>query len=387
MGNDLGNELAIYIHWPFCLSKCPYCDFNSHVAESVDHDHWREALLTELAHYAAQTAGRPVTSIFFGGGTPSLMAPSTAAALIDSVAQHWPVAGDLEVTLEANPTSVEMGQFQDLRAAGINRVSIGVQALDNDALVFLGRGHDRREAMDAVGLANKIFPRTSFDLIYARPGQTLEGWRRELGEALAMAGEHLSLYQLTIERGTPFYSAHRNGDFDIPDDDLGVALYDLTQEMCEAGGLPAYEISNHARPGAECRHNLTYWTGGDYVGVGPGAHGRLTRNDITLATEQIPGPTNWLAAVNKDGHATRRADPLDHRARIEEVLMMGLRLPRGISRQAFLTRQSMELEDVVEPRRLRRLLDADYLEIDEDGLRATAAGRLRLNAVLAELLV
>ena len=386
MVTDGKDHLAVYIHWPFCLSKCPYCDFNSHVAETVDHDRWRAALLAELAHYAVQTTGRTIGSIFFGGGTPSLMTPATAAALIDAIAKHWAVASDVEITLEANPTSVETARFRDLRSAGINRVSIGVQALDNDALAFLGRGHDRREAVEAVTLANNLFPRTSFDLIYARPGQTVAGWRGELAEALTMAGEHLSLYQLTIERGTPFFAAHRGGDFKIPDDEVGVALYELTQEMCDAAGLPAYEISNHARPGAECRHNLTYWTGGDYVGIGPGAHGRLTQPAGVMATEQIPAPANWLDAVEKDGHATRRADPLDHRTRIEEILMMGLRLHRGIARQDFFERQSLELEDVMEPRRLRRLLDADYLVIDEGGLRATAAGRLRLNAVLAELL-
>ena len=380
------DALAVYIHWPFCLSKCPYCDFNSHVTEAVDHDRWRAALLAELTHYAGQLPGKTVTSIFFGGGTPSLMAPATAAALIEAVAGHWSVASDLEITLEANPTSVEIARFKDLRSAGVNRVSIGVQALDNAALAFLGRGHDRSEALEAVTLAHGVFPRTSFDLIYARPGQTPPQWRDELTEALAMAGEHLSLYQLTIERGTPFFTAHRSGDFQTPDDDTGAALYELTQEMCDAAGLPAYEISNHARPGAACRHNLTYWTGGDYVGIGPGAHGRITGPAGVAATEQIPAPTNWLEAVEAEGHATRKSDPLDPRTRIEEILMMGLRLHSGISRQVFWAQQSLELEDVIEPRRLRRLLDADYVKIDEAGLRATAEGRLRLNAVLAELL-
>jgi oxygen-independent coproporphyrinogen-3 oxidase len=379
-------ELAIYIHWPFCLSKCPYCDFNSHVAETVDHSQWRRALLAELAHFAGQMPGRVVTSIFFGGGTPSLMEPATAAALIDAVTGHWSIDSDLEITLEANPTSVERAQFQALRTAGVNRVSIGVQALDNDALAFLGRGHDRLEAIDAIEAANSIFPRSSFDLIYARPGQTPESWSSELREALALAAEHVSLYQLTIERGTPFYAAHRSGEFKVPDEDLSVALYEITQEGCDAAGLPAYEISNHARPGAESRHNLTYWRGGDYVGVGPGAHGRLTNGFSVTATEQVPGPANWLEAVEKNGHATRRAELLDHRTRIEEVIMMGLRLHRGISRQEFHARHSLELEDVIEPRRLRRLLDADFLEIDEAGLRATRAGRLKLNAVLAEML-
>jgi len=379
-------DLAVYIHWPFCLSKCPYCDFNSHVAESVDHGRWRDALLAELSHYAAQLPDRHIVSIFFGGGTPSLMEPATGAALIDAIAGHWPLADDIEITLEANPTSVEAGRFRDFRSAGINRLSIGVQALDDSALGFLGRGHDRTRAIDAVAFAGAIFPRTSFDLIYARPGQTIEGWTRELSDALAMEAGHLSLYQLTIERGTPFYAAHRRGDFEIPAEGLGSALYEVTQELCEKRGLPAYEISNHARPGLECRHNLVYWTGGDYVGIGPGAHGRLSIGDTVFATEQVPGPANWLEAVAAAGHGTRKSEALDATVRIEEILMMGLRLRGGLTRDAFQLATAREFEDVLEPRRLRRLIDADYLEIDSRGLRATADGLIRLNAVLAALL-
>jgi len=380
------DALAVYVHWPFCLSKCPYCDFNSHVADAVDHARWRDALLAELAHYAAETAGRTVTSLFFGGGTPSLMEPATAAAVIEAVAGHWRAADDLEITLEANPTSVEAARFRDLGAAGVNRVSIGVQALDDAALRFLGRGHSVEEARRAVDLARTIFPRASFDLIYARPGQTVESWERELTEAISLAGEHLSLYQLSIERGTPFFAAHRGGAFALPDEDAGAALYDATQETCEAHGLPAYEISNHARPGAECRHNLVYWTGGDYVGVGPGAHGRLTLAGEPVATEQVPGPANWLDAVAAQGHATRRREPLGWPARIEEMLMTGLRLRAGIARDTFLARTGIELEDAMEPRRLRRLLDGGFLVLDARGLRATGEGRVRLNAVLAALL-
>jgi oxygen-independent coproporphyrinogen-3 oxidase len=379
-------DLALYIHWPFCLSKCPYCDFNSHVAESVDHHGWREALLGELAHYAEKLPGRRIVSIFFGGGTPSLMEPATAAALIDAAAGRWPVAGNVEITLEANPTSVEAGRFRDFRAAGINRLSIGVQALDDDALAFLGRGHDRTQALDAVALAASVFPRTSFDLIYARPGQSVDGWQRELSEALALAPGHLSLYQLTIERGTPFYAAHRRGDFRIPAAALGGALYDATQALCDSHGLPAYEISNHARPGSECRHNLVYWTGGDYAGIGPGAHGRLSIGGAVFATEQIPGPANWLEAVRAGGHGTRKFETVDAPARVEEVLMMGLRLRDGLTRDAFRSATAHEFEDVLEPRRLRRLIDARYLELDSRGLRATPDGLIRLNAVLASLL-
>jgi oxygen-independent coproporphyrinogen-3 oxidase len=306
--------------------------------------------------------------------------------VIDAVAGHWRTADDLEITLEANPTSVEAARFRDLRVAGVNRVSIGVQSLDDDALRFLGRGHDRAQALAAVRLAAGIFPRSSFDLIYARPGQTAAGWRRELAEAISLAGDHLSLYQLTIERGTPFFAAHRNGDFALPDENAGVALYEATQEICAAHGLPAYEISNHARPGAECRHNLVYWTGGDYVGVGPGAHGRLTVKGDPVATEQIPGPANWLAAVTEQGHATRKRERLGWPARIEEMAMTGLRLRDGIARAMFRARTGLELEDALEPRRLRRLLDGGFLVLDARGLRATDDGRLRLNAVLAALL-
>lgn len=379
-------DLAVYIHWPFCLSKCPYCDFNSHVAGSVDHHHWRDMLLAELSHYAAQLPDRNIVSIFFGGGTPSLMEPATSAALIDSIGSHWTLTDDVEITLEANPTSVEAGRFRDFRSAGINRLSIGVQALDDRALGFLGRGHDQAQAIDAVTLANSIFPRTSFDLIYARPDQTVEAWKKELSEALAMQAGHLSLYQLTIERGTPFYAAHRRGEFQIPAEGPASALYEATQELCESHGLPAYEISNHAKPGSECRHNLVYWTGGDYVGIGPGAHGRLTIKDTVYATEQMPGPANWLEAVVTSGHGTRKFEALDATARLEEILMMGLRLRNGLTRDAFQSATAHEFEDVLEPRRLRRLIDANFLALDARGLRATDDGLVRLNAVLAALL-
>ena len=255
----MATPLALYIHWPFCKSKCPYCDFNSHVRERIDEPRWRAALLAELDHWAPVLKGRELVSIFFGGGTPSLMAPATAAALIERATQHWSAARDLEITLEANPTSVEASRFAELRAAGVNRVSLGVQALDDASLKFLGRGHNAGEARDAVKLAARLFDRFSFDLIYARPGQTLDAWRAELSAALAIAGNHLSLYQLTIEQGTAFATAFARGDFRLPDDETQGALYEATQETLAAAGLPAYEISNHARPGEECRHNLVYW--------------------------------------------------------------------------------------------------------------------------------
>lgn len=378
--------LALYIHWPFCLSKCPYCDFNSHVREGVDVAEWQAALLAEMAHYAALTGRRKITSIFFGGGTPSLMPASLVSALVEGAADLWGFDEDIEITLEANPTSAEAALFGDLGRAGVNRLSVGVQALEDEALVFLGREHAVSEALNAVEAAQKSVARVSFDLIYARPGQTVTGWEDELRQALAIGTDHLSLYQLTIERGTQFFARHRGGEFILPDDETGAEMFERTQAICEEAGLPAYEISNHAQVGQACRHNLTYWTGGDYAGIGPGAHGRLTVNGQTRATEQITGPENWLAAAQKDGHGTRVDDPVPPASRIEEMIMTGLRLRDGIDRTTFEACAGCELELVFEPRRLRTLLSGGFLTIDEDGLRTTAEGRIRLNAVLASLL-
>jgi len=386
MKKEETDTLALYIHWPFCLSRCPYCDFNAHVREMVDQDRWRSALMTELTYWARETPGRTLTSIFFGGGTPSLMAPTTAAALINCAAKNWSFSSDIEITLEANPTSIEAGKFRDLRTAGVNRVSIGVQALENDVLKFLGRNHDRKLAIKAIKLAAKTFPRFSFDLIYARPKQSIEAWSKELQEAIDLAEGHLSLYQLTIEKGTPFYVDQRAGTLTSPDEENAAALFETTQEVCEHNCLPAYEISNHARPGSECRHNLTYWTGGEYIGIGPGAHGRLVINGSYYATEQIPGPENWLTTTEAHGHATRHKKVLAPHSRLEEILMMGLRLTDGLSRTGFLLRTGIELEDALDPRRLRPLLAANYLVLDNRGLRTTTEGRLRLNPILAALL-
>jgi oxygen-independent coproporphyrinogen-3 oxidase len=377
---------GVYIHWPFCLAKCPYCDFNSHVRERVDDRRWRDALLAELDHYAAQTPGRTVTSIFFGGGTPSLMAPETAAALIERVKMQWATAPDLEVTLEANPGAAEAARFQALRAAGVNRLSIGVQALDDDALRFLGRIHGRDEAVAAVERARQHFDRYSFDLIYARPGQGVAAWRAELDAALAMAGGHLSVYQLTIEPGTAFHTQARLGALQVPDEDDAAALYEATVERLDAAGLPAYEISNHAAPGQECRHNLTYWRYGDYVGVGPGAHGRLTGADGKMATRQIRLPEAWLAAVEASGHATDAVEPIDAMRRRDELLMMGLRLAEGVHRARFADVVGQPIEAALDEAALARLVDGGFLVLDEVGLRATADGRQRLDAVLAALL-
>lgn len=373
---------AVYIHWPFCRSKCPYCDFNSHVADTIDQARWRRALLTELDHAAGRTPGRTVTSIFFGGGTPSLMEPATAAALIERVAQRWSVAPDLEITLEANPTSVEAGRFRDFRAAGVNRVSLGIQALDDAALRALGRQHDVTEALAAVDLAARHFARFSFDLIYARPGQTVAAWRDELRRALDHAVGHLSVYQLTIEPGTAFHPRHARGELILPDDDLAGDLFEATQAVLEAAGLPAYEISNHARPGQESRHNLTYWRYGDYVGVGPGAHGRLTLDGDRRATRTHRAPEVWLERVEHHGHGGHADEVVDAEARWTEMLMMGLRLAEGVARSRLIAETGRD----VEPAALTRLIDGGFLELTPTHLRATAAGRQRLNAVLAALL-
>jgi oxygen-independent coproporphyrinogen-3 oxidase len=377
---------ALYIHWPFCKSKCPYCDFNSHVRENIDAERWQKDMLAELDHWAPVLAGRQIESIFFGGGTPSLMPPAIAAALIERAAQHWTFTSDIEITLEANPTSVEASRFRDFRAAGINRVSLGVQALDNASLKFLGRGHDAGEARAAVALAAAHFKRYSFDLIYARPDQTVAAWQSELREGLAMAGDHLSVYQLTIEPGTAFAPAHARGDFILPDDDVQGALYETTQDMLSAAGMPAYEISNHARPGGESRHNLVYWRYGDYLGIGPGAHGRVVIDGQKRAYKNLRAPETWMAAVEKRGEGIDEILDLSAEERRVEALMMGLRLAEGVSRDRFRAETGCDLEASLDPARLQSLRDGDFLALDETGLRATAAGRQRLNAVLAALL-
>ncbi|MGE5271042.1 MAG: radical SAM family heme chaperone HemW, partial [Thiohalocapsa sp.] len=324
--------LAIYIHWPFCRSKCPYCDFNSHVREGIDAGRWTRALLADLERQAARLPEREVVSIFFGGGTPSLMPVETTAALIARVKALFPAAPDLEVTLEANPNSAEARAFAAFAAAGVNRLSLGVQALDPVALRFLGRAHDRDEAIAAIRWARDIFPRFSFDLIYARPGQTAEAWQGELDEALSLAGEHLSLYQLTIEPGTAFGNRAARGEALAADEETAAALFELTQARLAAAGLPGYEISNHAHPGAECRHNLAYWRYEDYLGIGPGAHGRLRRDSLRLATRQIRGPEAWLAAIEAGGSGLEEATPIGAGEAVEEMVMMGLRLAAGIDR-------------------------------------------------------
>jgi putative oxygen-independent coproporphyrinogen III oxidase len=381
-------QFGVYVHWPFCLSKCPYCDFNSHVRRApIDEARFVRAFAAEIASTAARVPDRTVSTIFFGGGTPSLMQPATVAAILDAIARHWKVAPDAEVTLEANPTSVEATRFRGYRTAGINRVSLGVQALDDRALAELGRLHSAREAIDAVHVARSVFERYSFDLIYARPQQTPQDWASELTRALAEAGEHLSLYQLTIEAETPFAALHAAGKLKVPNDDTARALYDTTQDVCAAHGLPAYEISNHARPGAECRHNLVYWRAHEYAGVGPGAHGRLNIGRLDIegdrhATATEKRPEAWLMRVESSGHGLVTDDLLTREEMADEFLLMGLRLAEGIdpSRYAVLAGRS---------------LDADRIAVlRENGLvESTAAGRLRvsmpgfplLDAVVADL--
>jgi len=377
--------LAVYIHWPFCRSKCPYCDFNSHVRDRIDTARWSRGLLADLDHQAELVPGREVGSVFFGGGTPSLMPPETVAALLDRVRSRWPVTPDLEVTLEANPNSAEAARFRAFAAAGVNRLSLGVQALDPVALRLLGRAHDRGEAIAAIEYARAIFPRFSFDLIYARPGQSVAAWRHELDEALTFAGDHLSVYQLTIEPGTAFATLERRGELSMPAEEDTAALFETTQDRLAAHGLPAYEISNHARPGAECRHNLAYWRYQDYVGVGPGAHGRLTIGDAKYATRQRRLPERWLAAVETAGTGSEEFAAIDRDSAVEEMLMMGLRLTEGVARSR-LERPAGRDADALFGDRLAPLVDGGFLTIDRERLAATAAGRQRLNAVLAALL-
>jgi oxygen-independent coproporphyrinogen-3 oxidase len=378
---------GIYIHWPFCRSKCPYCDFNSHVRERIDHGRWRGALLRELEHYARDTQGRTVTSIFFGGGTPSLMEPETVAALIQRMRDLWSVAGAVEITLEANPTSAETGKFRAFREAGVNRVSLGVQSLSASDLKFLGRQHDATQALAAVEMAAAIFDRFSFDLIYARPGQTLEQWRDELGRALAFAAGHISLYQLTIEPGTRFEQAVARGEFRVLDEESAAELYEATVARLGAAGLAGYEISNFAKPGEESRHNLVYWRYGDYVGVGPGAHGRLTLGGEKFATRQHRAPEAWLDLVERDGHATRQRDRVPRSARLNETLMMGLRLKEGVPLARIEAEAAQPFAQVIDQTRLRRLIDGGFLMLTDDHLTATPSGRQRLDAVLGALLI
>ena len=381
------DPLALYVHWPFCLAKCPYCDFNSHVREHIPQTRFAAALRTELAWEAARLGRRRLGSIFFGGGTPSLMQPDAVATLIAEARRLFDPVPDLEITLEANPTSVEAGRLGEFREAGVNRLSLGVQSLDDGALRMLGREHSARQAVAGLELARRIFPRLSFDLIYARPGQTPDAWRGELHQALALAADHLSLYQLTIEPGTAFEALHRRGDLVLPKDDDAAGLYEATAEAAAAHGLRQYEISNYAAPGAESRHNLAYWRYGDYVGVGPGAHGRVTLGDSLLATRRHRAPEPWADRVERDGHGSSAEEVIGPRERAREMLLMGLRLREGIDAARFARRTGMSLADALDPAVLAMAEEEGYVTRSPGRLVATAEGRLRLDALLPALVL
>jgi putative oxygen-independent coproporphyrinogen III oxidase len=377
--------LALYIHWPFCLAKCPYCDFNSHVRERIPQARFAAALRRELAFEAGRLGSRPLASIFFGGGTPSLMEPDTVATLIGDALHHFDATPDIEITLEANPTSVELAKLAAFREAGINRLSLGIQSLDDKALRFLGREHSATQALAALEFARRTFPRLSFDLIYARPDQTLPAWQAELRQALALAADHLSLYQLAIEPGTAFEAPHRAGTLVLPDEETATALYDATAEAAAAAGLLAYEISNYAAPGAESRHNLAYWRYGDYAGIGPGAHGRLSLGGELLATRRHRAPEPWADRVERDGHGTTSEEAVPPTERAREALLMGLRLTEGIRLDRFAARTGVRLPEAIDDDILQACMEEGYLTLDDTRLVATAEGRRRLDALLPRL--
>jgi oxygen-independent coproporphyrinogen-3 oxidase len=373
--------LALYVHWPFCVSKCPYCDFNSHVRAEVDQAAWRAALLADLRHEAEQLPGRTLGSIFFGGGTPSLMPPETVAAVIEAAEQAWGFAPDVEITLEANPSSVEAARFADIAAAGVNRVSLGLQALDDQALKFLGRAHDQTEGLAALDTAQRAFARVSFDLIYARPDQRLAEWEAELTRAIGFGTEHLSLYQLTIEPGTRFATEAAAGRIVIPDGDSAADLFEATRAITASAGIPAYEISNHARAGAESRHNLTYWRYRDYAGVGPGAHGRRGG----LATVRRKKPENWMSAIERNQHGMESEEALAPHTRATEALLMGLRLREGVDLARIARLGETSIDALIHWPAAVRLQELGLLVRDGDRLTVTEAGMLLLDAILPEI--
>ena len=374
---------GVYVHWPFCAAKCPYCDFNSHVRTAIDESGWVDGILAELDWMAQHQTEKPIVeTIFFGGGTPSLMEGRSVGRVLQKIAALWPMGNDVEITLEANPASADAARFADYRAAGINRVSLGVQALNDPDLKKLGRLHDVAEARAALAMAMRQFDRVSLDLIYARPDQGEVQWRNELNEALSFGTDHLSLYQLTIEPQTPYALLHKNGQLQIPDDDLAAGLYEATQELTEAAGLPAYEISNHARPGQESRHNLIYWRYGDYAGVGPGAHGRLSLNGARTATAAIKLPERWHDTVGKRGHGFAELTPVTPEEAAREHLLMNLRLAEGLDLAAYEKRWGTRPDAA----KIAALAEQGFLTQDGNTLRATQAGRLLLNRVIEEIL-
>lgn len=377
----MSEPLALYIHWPFCVSKCPYCDFNSHVRDSVDQEAWLAALLADMAYEAALTKGRPLTSIFFGGGTPSLMPPSTVAALITAAEQYWGFGENIEITLEANPSSVEAARFADLAEAGVNRVSLGLQSLDDAALAFLGRAHSEAESLDALAIAQRHFGRVNIDLIYARPDQTAAQWQAELARAISFGTDHMSLYQLTIEPGTRFETMVRTGQFVPADNDEAASLYELTQELTVAAGIPAYEISNHATPGSESRHNLSYWRYDDYIGIGPGAHGRR----LNFATQRHKKPENFMTAVERNGHGLASEEALDPATRATEALLMGLRLAQGIDLQNLSSRTGVAAGGLLDFDAVDRITALGLIRRKGDHVTVTPQGMPLLDAILPEI--
>lgn len=383
--------LSIYIHWPFCKKKCPYCDFNSHVRDGVDYTRWQKALLRELETQGKRVSQREVVSIFFGGGTPSLMPPSIVEALLKRISELWTLSPNIEITLEANPTSTEAEKFQALRQAGVNRVSLGVQSLRDEELKFLGREHSAKEALKAVELAAKIFDRYSFDLIYARPHQTVETWEQELREAFHYAGEHLSLYQLTVEEETPFARVYAKGGFKLPDEDTAADLYERTAAICAEHGLHAYEISNYAKPEQECRHNLAYWRGDEYLGIGPGAHGRIRvqgtgyKVQEWVATATLKSPERWLTTVEEKGEGFESFQTLSAQDRAEEMVLSGLRLEEGLSLQNIRDKTGMDVDACISPQKALQLQSHKLLNINNNSITLTSSGRLLINQILPSL--
>lgn len=386
--NDRAENAAIYVHWPFCEKKCPYCDFNSHVREKIDQTSWQTAMLKEIDTFAAHFPNLKATSIFFGGGTPSLMPPETTGLIIERIKIKWGADEDIEITLEANPSSVEAARFHDYAQAGVNRVSVGVQSFKDDSLRFLGRLHNAAEATKALEVARNNFERVSFDLIYALPKQSLEEWQTELHQALSFSPSHLSLYQLTIEEGTAFYHQFNRGKFSLPDEELAAALFETTQLMTEKAGLPAYETSNHAKPGQQSRHNLAYWRGESYVGLGPGAHGRLPGTDTGAAIghQQIKRPEDWLAAVNANGCGLDSMEEINRNDRAVEAIMMGLRLQEGISTAVFKERFGQNIDWYLDSASVADLLSDGYLSKNKDTLAVTSKGAPLLNFLLPKII-
>jgi putative oxygen-independent coproporphyrinogen III oxidase len=385
--NQPSEPLALYIHWPFCLSRCPYCDFNAHVREIIPQRRFRDALRRELAWEAERIGRRSLRSIFFGGGTPSLMEPETVGVLLEDAKALFDWQNDLEITLEANPTSIETTRLAALCDAGVNRISIGIQSLEPEPLAMLGRQHSVPQAIAALEIARQLFPRISFDLIYARPGQSVAAWRSELRRALDLVADHLSLYQLTIEPGTKFEALHRRGNIVLPDEDLAAALFDATAEETARFGLLQYEISNYAKPGGESRHNLQYWRYGDYVGIGPGAQGRLTIGDRIFATRRHRAPEPWADRVEQTGHGMTEQTELSSEESVREMLLMGLRLMEGVPADRFLARTGRALESAIDLDTFHQAAAAGYVTWHDGRLAATEEGRRRLDALLPYLVV